>query len=876
MPLRKQGSSLSETILHRSELRSLFNRHHCGIAAQALMFTELELIEVRSRDQQGNKKSGWSVKAKRGAKLHHEGQFTMHSLHISASGNLDGICGEWHLFAHKTEKELPSQFQPLLTKHRLRHPIKIAFAAGPNPSKYSGQLFATMPLPEMSGLPVHFHAPFILTSDRGSIRLSSIEGGYNKWLREIVAPSLYVYLLERLLQQQPEQPNDYWMWWPKPDHSNPLTLSLYTSLLAETQAAIYITTTNQFINPSQAIFFVGEGHPHVKLLNLIGITNLVEIPAFIQTALKSNIKLLDPVFVQKALLMNADKVKAALADKTRQHITVKEIMEILRFLLRGKRGTPMSLQGLPLLPLSNGTFATFQFPTATHTGSFFVWNFSNQDCSPFPADRLIDPDFRVSELEELERDYNVSKLDGSAVKELIAAYVQPSQKRANCNQEYSLWVDSFWKGYDKMGIHEDDIASFPLVLTSIPELYVSLRECRTGSVLIPEASEPRHEVDRLLPGLNSLGITVVFPTECPPALRKIIRSSTYSHADVWNIVRFFNGMDQSAISSSFNYMAADQRTPLAIWLTKWMNAVTLPEDLHKTATASYLPIWPLLDGSGFVAATDATMLPADITFPTSDILECSSAALKGRLVAHSAALEYTFRLRPLTHQTLWSALDLKENRTLKPNERASCHRLLRAAIQSRVSEIDGSLLVIPDGHSKLVKVRNLYGRSQPLFLSTFEIHLDKLIHSDFLALEQQLARYGLNTEMNTDSFIVCAETIHSEAPNSARRLGRATNLYKWYSEKLSDPSQENRWAELDNFRFIPPTQSARAESYEFRHLKFQGQDLFSPQEVLLPIHEPIAWTQRAMFKPSIRLTSANPNIGKPTPIEVVSNFAFLS
>ncbi|KAF7986757.1 hypothetical protein HWV62_20340 [Athelia sp. TMB] len=868
LPLRTAGSPLSEQFLDASKLRSLIEGHYWNVAAQTLMFTKLELIEALHRDQQRKVHDIWSVKTKRAQEQHNDGDFTIQSLRIDSSSEREAEDGDWYIHTYERKEELPSQFQELSSKHRLRHPIRVSFAAGPSPRQTRGKIFATMPLPTPSGLPVHFHAPFILAPDRRSIRLDGVEAQYNTWLRETVAPPLYIYLLERSFHRKPKQLKDRWLWWPRKSPPDPFTSSLYASHLAQTPRAIYYSTTGQTLRPSEATFFEDdhEAHPEVKLLKLIDTPNLVETPTLIHAALKTQIKVLDPAFVKRSILSNVERIKSSFMDKSKRHMTVKEILDIVRF-LRTEQETSVGLQGLPLLPLADGTLATFQ--DATGSAPYFAWDSFSQARSLFPSHRMIDPEFSIF---GLEKEYNVSKLDGAAVKDLISSQVQQGERLENSDKDYANWATSFWQGYHWIGVQEDDVASFPLVLTTRAGVYVSLRHCRSHKVLVILNSTELAEDLRV--AMEQLGIITVLAESCPQALNNILKSDIYNHVNVWNVVRFFQSMDFSTISSCFNNkLSATARACFARWCSPRMTQ-SLPDDLKRAA--SYLPIWALLDGSDYVSAVRAMMLPYDLTNRSVEILHFATPQLKEKLVAHSAPLFYRFEVRPLTTGRVWAELGLRADRVLQPQDVTPYRPLLDAAIASSALE-SSEMLVIPNSHNILISARSLYGRSHPLFLSTFEPFPDKLAHQDIQDLEPALRPYGLRTQMDFVSFEVCVSTIHNEASDTARRTERAAGLYNWYSETFPVLAQGDQWSQLDGFRFIPRTASHRVAHYpsEYLNAAIRDQDLASPQEVVLPAHESIAWTQRILFNPSNRLTIANQAIGVPTPIEVYMHLRVL-
>lgn len=823
------------------------------------MFTDIVLIKADCRDEQGNQSSLWSITGERGLEQRDvDAEFTTRTLRVSGSTPRVGEDGEWHLFSYEVKDSLPPNFRSLADKHRLRNPIKIAFAAGPAASRSRSKLFATMPLPGISKLlPVHFNAPFILAPDRRSIRLDGDEAEYNTWLRSTFAPPLYLYLLEQSLHWSYRRRKDRWLWWPPLSSAEPLTCSLYSKHFARTPRGICLSTIDKVISPIDAVFFVERTRAEVKLLIHIGTPNLVEIPVEIQEYLDGKIKMVDPAFVKQAILRNLESVVVAFTEK---HLTVMDIQDVVRFLLTNE---DTNLYGLPLLPLTDGSLATFQ--ELTYPISYYAWYPLSRDTSPFPFNRLIDPDFRIS---GLEKDYNVSRLDGSAAQALITCRVTKGDERKDETLDYRSYVQSFWQEFYRMELAADDVASFPLVSTTTPGLYVSLQKCCTNSVLIVT---PANEIEPImLAGLECLGAIMVDTYTCPSALRDVLHHSQYSHFTVDNVVRYFTTMDNSTIASRFDRLRASQREIFAQWAITRITGI--PENL--TTVASRLPIWALLDGSGFIAASQATMLPLVVASHSDDVLHFCPGPLRTKLVMYSGSLQWRFKVQPLALRWLWVELALSEHRALQSDDITPYHRLLVTALRSGQWEADVTL-VVPNSDRILRHTHNLYARSHHLFLAAFQTRLGNIVHPNFRDLESDLGRFRLHVEMDFASFVVCASVIHEDT-DGERRVERATGLYAWYSETLPVTIQSHQWHQLENFRFIPPTVSQRAALYQESYVKeeIRNLGLFSPMEVLLPKYESVAWTQRALFTPSDRLLVAYQSLGVPTPIEVVRSLKY--
>lgn len=135
--------------------------------------------------------------------------------------------------------------------------------------------------------------------------------------------------------------------------------------------------------------------------------------------------------------------------------------------------------------------------------------------------------------------------------------------------------------------------------------------------------------------------------------------------------------------------------------------------------------------------------------------------------------------------------------------------------------------------------------------------------------------------MDFESFRDCIIWIDKDVDGS-NRVERARHLYRWYCEVLpialaGGPSE--RWRQLESFRFIPPSSLQQSVSYErlgYVRRSIRALDLVAPNEVFLPEHERIIWSQRAPFLPSDRLRLGDLALGVPTAVEVVSLLFFSS
>jgi hypothetical protein len=142
-------------------------------------------------------------------------------------------------------------------------------------------------------------------------------------------------------------------------------------------------------------------------------------------------------------------------------------------------------------------------------------------------------------------------------------------------------------------------------------------------------------------------------------------------------------------------------------------------------------------------------------------------------------------------------------------------------------------------------------------------------------MQSGLFQFGLEHTINVDTFKACAEAIARDV-GGQDLLRRAATVFQFYSTRLPMlvGGNRHRWRELDGIRFIPASPQRRQNvswSEEFAPAT-SGNALHSPEQMLRPELQGIAWTQRALFRvePSQNLLVADLELGVPTPREVVS------
>jgi hypothetical protein len=221
------------------EVSQLIGRYK-EVAVEAMLFTNLDTIQATHRDRTGLCSQYWCVKAVR-TDIIQNGPFASHIVEVNCclqegTGKTDRLQ---IVTRRNHQSDLPREFAPLISKHRLREPIRTYLAAnlGTQSAAKTHKLFVMLPLPVTIPLPVHLGASFILAEDRRSIRFDgngelNLESRYNKWLMSALIPELYTHFLELLFRNHDGMEGvEWWKQWPTPQ-PHPITSTLVDSFYA--------------------------------------------------------------------------------------------------------------------------------------------------------------------------------------------------------------------------------------------------------------------------------------------------------------------------------------------------------------------------------------------------------------------------------------------------------------------------------------------------------------------------------------------------------------------------------------------------------------------------------------------------------------------
>ncbi|KAJ7119509.1 hypothetical protein C8R44DRAFT_176382 [Mycena epipterygia] len=871
LPLRNASHINANSILNTARitpqyLRDKIVKPYWNSAKHALLFTKLESIATFSRDPTGLQRNGWAISVSRDAP---QTIFNFRSqlIHIH-TGNAEPETEDFKIvFVTCALSELPSELTPLIESHRLRSPITIGLAAPLAQTNANHNLFSTLPLPMTTTLPVHLSASFILTPDRRHIRLddyTNSESKYNRWLLTVVAPPLYLFLLEDLLRTQARLGNE--SWWPgntsqqQDNVSQQLVHAFYLNHLASTKRRVCASVfdVGQQFRPSDVLLGGNEPTSVSKILALLNTPHIVRLPAKVRDRCASAMKTVDPAFVKGEIKQKSRNLVSFFANG---QVTPRDIQGLANFLAED---IATDFGGLPLLPLANGKLAVLQ---ASGSTTYYVWKPTYPDRVLFRPEYLVHSEFVADKF--LDKGLNVTKFTVTSLENLIKEHFSEAPERTGMKLEEEKWVATFWAEYPHFGLPaETKFSSFPLVRTIRPGHYVSLTKCWTNSVIITSNSEPYW----LCNLFSELGASVVQrdSKELSKALRDVLK--IYPTFNFERALLFFQTIEAS-IPSRFAKLDPPIHVEFADWARSQIPRT--PERLYPIASA--LPIWKKLQKEQAVSLHSASVLKM---LPFGISRDIATRFIGVPSVEYNASLIH-LKVAPMNFNQFWYHLNLPT--TLKPEDQHIYKQLLGLMPSNFNYQTDR--LLVPNGNRTLVKVNTLYTR-HALFVAAFgsDSSPDHFIMESFRDLEPRLVSMGLKSHTNLDveTFKACAKAIQDDASNP-NITARARIVFRAYGEDMPlriQSTQTDIWRELDKLRFVPReplrrrTMGIDESSVYVKHLP----NIVSPEQVLLLENEAIAWTQRAvvLYSPEERVLLANKTFGQPTPQEVVKHLRVLA
>jgi hypothetical protein len=840
------------------------------LAPSCLFFTQLELVQGISRDSLGNQHTLWKYTASR-----EPVEVESASYYSAATIGIRSATEEtesW-LIVHTDipDIDVREDCRMVLSK---RHAAGLALPIGNgSPSiKKSFNFFSTLPLPLSTTLPLHIMGSFALASDRREIRLDKYGGSettYNQWLLHDVIPSLYLFLLERLLESNVDNS----LWWPElhsdtDEKSRLIIESFYASHLRNSLRRVIRSSYDEsrHLIPQEVVLCGDEPDSIKTVLSALESPHVASLPSRArQSAIgDSHLRVVNPAFLRDEIMKDPTIIHS---------LEINIINSIVRY-LSPIAEDPTFLLGLHILPLADSSFAAFE-EREHASDNFYVWRPMRRDSKlNFSTRHFVHHELKTNDL--LKMNLNICALGVDAMEQLIAEECHKfSLFDSNGTSD---WIYDFWQSwpeYHRLGLNEEHIWDFPLVPTILGTTFVSLRQCKDGPVvLIDKGTE---EAESLRACLSRLGLQVVRPDSepTPYCLIEILRGNAFTLLTFDRLLHALAELpDLPSLYQNIENLDEDLQNVFASWAReRIVNTSGYSETLLNVA--QQLPIWPSLGGTAppmLRRAAELHMLPRGIGIEAAGRFMNVPVGEYGPL--------HHLRGPCLEHDQIEQYLEIPL--VLQPEELIAYKSFLSTWLPM-VQPPHTPTIHVPDARCHVVSTDILYARDL-LYRQAFGEDAEKFVHPSFADLEPVLARHGLNTEsdMNMSIFRVCAEALNNRQGGDL--VARAETLFDAYSFHLPVRVAHNEreiWSELDDISFIPRRMSTgRRQPGE--NPDGQGDldipeeitslpEVVSPMELVREEFEPIAWSQRAAFRkqPDRRVLNAHSSLGKPSILQVV-------
>ncbi|KAF7322359.1 hypothetical protein HMN09_00013700 [Mycena chlorophos] len=896
--LRDGPSELSASHVSPSYCIDLMSGNYRDLAKDAMLFTQLEQITAAHQTPSKPVETMWSVLASRPPEEKSEHREVL-VLKQTGRANRAEPQQRWLISRSTTPiSHVPAEHSGVLAEMTMLSSqvglvtciaLRIDSAANANaespaaaaPAQQPHHLFSSLRLPVVTSLPVHVSASFAISSDRRHIRLDPADhngnhlphAAFNVWLLQHLVPPLYISTLAHASQFTQRHNRDLFAKWPrkadKEDEISRIVIDAFYALAVKSTEPICRSAAGQFIPPAQAVIPDPALTLEVrKLLVQMQPADYVAPPyrinhalaqAIVPDGMEQQIRVVDAAYVGSALRAWSDELIAGFVAK---QLEPQDIEAVLQFLLSGN----VSIADLPLLLLGDGTLATpgpprYVCDSANPPAIFARSNFLRETV-----------DSRIAKLLKETPDANISDFDVAAVITLLGAKI-PATTRAAHSERIAEWVESFWTVYFTLPGPPTlkDIESFALIPTLGAE-HISLKHCARLDVFRRPVNH--RDLADVISAAERMGFTFA-----------ILPVSAREHAECrqFTIETFLEAIENPA--SPFADLPAREIKHVSEWVQANVHSVRQSE---QRQIVRQLPIWPARKGGAAVrvSANELKYVPARVNANVFDQFTPPEFTLAPDLRWLSTVQEWEPARKPLNARTLKQYITIANPLPglYGPPPSVNSYR----DMLTEYLKLDGNdMIPVPDGTMQMRNVEDLYDNTVPLFREALQSQAaTSFLHPGLVeGFTEALRGRGLHHHRDWRAFLLCAQTVSVDL--TQRNLPepiverRAAAVYDFFREHVPALVMGNndKWRQLDELRFIARRpQRVTAATFDATPFCLPVPMIASPSQLLLPVHVPIAWSQRGVFlqEPSPELIALNKTLGVPTVQQVVNHLAVLA
>ncbi|KAG8947696.1 hypothetical protein FRC04_010540 [Tulasnella sp. 424] len=870
-------SKLSETHFSAVDIANTIDRFYDD-ASQSLFFMKsLEEITALRRTEDFNIIPVWSVRSSHETILHGAQKDIIArnlTLHLTAPHTSDALPEDWLVtMTHAAEETFPPDLWPL-SRRLLTPTFGLAVNLFAKRAIRNYRLFAHLPLPISTSLPVHIHATWILDQDRRPIRYDApdatgtrpLEATYNEYILEKAIPPLYVKTLALVLAHHPNAAQRFWPGKAQDGPSQIITTELY-KLITSTNEPVLLTVQKQPIAPSDAIIHLSNKVPPVvcKILSTLNVPNYVPTPYFDTTFREEWGSLRFDLAKEVSTILREHAIAIRHlwhpTSPTAPPLTLKDILSTLEYLVKGEE----SLDGIPLLLTGDRQLVEFR-----NSGHHKVFASHRIDiASLFGPTAVVD--LEISDLTAqnlVNLNLNVATLDSQGMRDLLAHHSQaitPANTQ-NISDTQHQWYKDILKflALPTCPVNLGDLADLPLLPALGRDLVVSLDYARSGRIWWRSPSENR----ALTVVLLQLDVISVDPL--------LGETQSTDVNEFTRIVQLFGELNLTA-SEILQKVAPKDWDAFVQYIKPWIQTPYLTGlSPAEVQTMTSLPVFQARQGTSwlaFVPASQVLVLPASVPLdPLARYLppEGTFAASSPELAAVLERANDTNK--NLSFSNLFSRLSIPDQ--LAQDEDDSFSSLLPLIATHHTGPYDSKL--IPDGNRVLRRPSELFDHRVALFSTAFEGRQNLFVHPNFHHVIDSTVSLGVQREVTPQILLECIRAVDWDAQEGQDTIRRASWLWD-YVNTAPPKLREITFETIRGLRFVPRHCQRHPSDPVFDDDARYLPSVVSLDKLCVPTREAVAWTQRARFAapPSAHLTALYPSIGEPTSADVVQHLTTL-
>ncbi|KAI5106775.1 sacsin [Silurus meridionalis] len=462
------------------------------------------------------------------------------------SPDQDETTTQWLVTACRLVEEYETEIDTLAHKLSLYPQVDVAFQCDEDGAGSSGRLSCFLPLPNnetnRTGLPVHINACFGLTDNRRYIKWQEEDqkndesAKWNELLMKEVLPHVYLKMLQdgvKLSKKSVLPVSAVYKLWPnlKETQDSPrwhkVAVDLFQRLFKEQEIFSLAKNENKWVAASDAVFPADTDTDIMSAVFRLLIEegeNLVTVPEHVLLSITEtfpnpdSLEWVTPSFVRSVLDRN--NIKSVGKD---------EKLSILKYVLND--GRYEELNGLKLLPLSDGSFRSF---TNQEEDTVLIDNEKfSRVLLPFCKDRFLPEDLNSSTVHHLRhiamtnsKLYQLINLDANNVGVFCKKHLPKEWKETKGHVKWNsmkddhppkTWLKEFWKFLNDHWAELRDFIGMPLIpLEPFQQTTstVMLARLEEKSTLIFQSSREYTLSDQIQKVVKAIGGTVIKKDEC--------------------------------------------------------------------------------------------------------------------------------------------------------------------------------------------------------------------------------------------------------------------------------------------------------------------------------------------------------------------------